>query len=121
LIVLKTDLDTQLALVELLFERLEERAQNLAPTDMKQLESVAYQLHNVYAAAETLLEIVATHFENHIADASRWHSALLLRMAQPIEGVRPALLSGEALQLLDALRGFRHFFRHAYATTIDPV
>jgi hypothetical protein len=90
-------------------------------TDMKQLESVAYQLHNVYAAAESLLEIVATHFENHIADASRWHSALLLRMAQPIQGVRPPLLSGETLRLLDTLRGFRHFFRHAYATTIDPV
>jgi hypothetical protein len=40
-------------------------------------------------------------------------------MSQRIEGIRPALLSRESYQRLDALRGFRHFFRHAYAATVD--
>jgi hypothetical protein len=121
LIVLKADLATQLALIEGAFERLEDRARDLNPHDIKQLESVAYQLHNVYNAIEGLLELVAAHFENHIADKVRWHTGLLQRMTQPIAGVRPRLLSEEASQLLDVLRGFRHFFRHAYAAIIDPV
>ena len=41
-------------------------------------------------------------------------------MKIPIEGVRPALLSEESYKLLDSLRAFRHFFRHAYSYELDP-
>lgn len=37
-----------------------------------------------------------------------------------IEGIRPALLSEESFRLLDSLRAFRHFFRHAYSYELDP-
>ena len=40
-------------------------------------------------------------------------------MNQDIEGVRPALLSDESYVLLNGLRSFRHFFRHAYAAAIE--
>lgn len=121
LIVLRADIDTQMALIQVAFERLAQRANDLDPDNLQQLESVGYQLHNLYTAAEDLLQVVAAHFENHIADTARWHSALLQRMARPIPGVRPPLLSPESQELLDALRGFRHFFRHAYSATIDFV
>lgn len=62
----------------------------------------------------------AHHFENRIAEGSRWHRELLLRMPVPIAGVRPALISRETLLLLDSLRSFRHFFRHAYTYELDP-
>ena len=42
-------------------------------------------------------------------------------MTQPVPGVRPALLTKDTFRLLNALRGFRHFFRHAYIATVDPV
>lgn len=35
-------------------------------------------------------------------------------MSLNIEGVRPALISEDTFVLLDELRAFRHFFRHAY-------
>ncbi|MBT9147366.1 MAG: hypothetical protein DDT32_01120 [Syntrophomonadaceae bacterium] len=82
-------------------------------------ESLGYQLHNLYCASEDLLTLVAAFFENHIEDKSRYHSELLRRMALVITGVRPVLLSRDSLQLLDNLRAFRHFFRHAYSYELD--
>ncbi len=41
------------------------------------------------------------------------------RMTLTIEGVRPNLLSHESYALLDNLRAFRHFFRHAYGYELD--
>jgi len=117
--VLTSDVETQMTLVETIFARLEERAAGLQPDDEARSESAAYQVHNVYNAIEDLLNIVAAHFENQIADTARWHTALLHRMTQEITGVRPALLSEESYRLLNSLRGFRHFFRHAYVVPVE--
>jgi hypothetical protein len=58
-------------------------------------------------------------FENRVADRSQWHTELLRRMMLDISGVRPALLSAENADLLNELRAFRHFFRHAYGLRLD--
>jgi len=118
-IVLRVDIETQMTQLEEIYEKLEQRAQDMEADDPARLESIAYQIHNLYNAVEDLLKIVAAHFENHIADADRWHSALLKRMAQMIPALRPALLSEATFRLLDSLRSFRHFFRHAYSADID--
>ena len=118
-VIFRSDVKAQMALIDDVFTNLEDRAQDLDTDDTRQLESVAYQIHNVYNAVEDLLKLVASYFENSIVDTMRWHSALLQRMTQPIPGVRPALLAKDTFLLLDALRGFRHFFRHAYVATIE--
>ncbi len=41
-------------------------------------------------------------------------------MRLEIEGIRPALVSDGAFDLLDELRRFRHFFRHAYTAELNP-
>ncbi|GBF80173.1 hypothetical protein [Aphanothece sacrum] len=119
LIILKTDLNAQLKLIQSISQKLNERANGLNSDDIIRLESVAYQIHNLYNATEDLLKIVATYFENNITEMTKWHSALLQRMAQDIVGIRPGLLSQETFLLLNSLRGFRHFFRHAYGTPIE--
>lgn len=119
LIVLKTDLTTQMAVVKSVSLLIEERARGLQKDDPIPLESVAYQIHNFYNAIEDLLKIVAAHFENQISDTARCHSLLLQRMSQEIPGIRPSLLSQESYLLLNILRGFRHFFRHAYGVPIE--
>ncbi len=40
-------------------------------------------------------------------------------MTQNITGIRPALLSEACYLLLNGLRGFRHFFRHAYNIPLE--
>jgi hypothetical protein len=119
LIVLTVDLEAQLQLIETIDRKLRDRAEGLTPNDDIRLESIAYQIHNLYGATEDLLKIVAIYFENNISDTQQWHSALLNRMRSPISGIRPALLSTETFALLNSLRGFRHFFRHAYGTNIE--
>jgi hypothetical protein len=119
LIVLTADINAQMAVVKAIAERIEERARGMRADDAVRLESVAYQIHNFYNAIEDLLKIVAAHFENQISDNARWHTVLLQRMTQAIPGIRPVLLSQESYLLLNSLRGFRHFFRHAYGVPID--
>ncbi|NJN71839.1 MAG: hypothetical protein HC799_02985, partial [Limnothrix sp. RL_2_0] len=57
--------------------------------------------------------------ENNISDSSQWHSLRLQRMITDIPNIRPAFLSADTYSLLNNLRGFRHFFRHAYGATIE--
>jgi hypothetical protein len=117
--VLKADINAQMSLIQNIFVNIEERAEGLSPGNLVRMESVAYQIHNLYNAVEDLLKLIAAHFENQITDTARWHSALLQRMTQEVEGIRPALLSQETYSTLNSLRGFRHFFRHAYGVPID--
>lgn len=86
---------------------------------MENLDSMAYQLHNLYGAHEKLFEIVAGFFENQVGGA-RYHTDLLRRMGTRIKGIRPALISRSTCEMLAELRRFRHFFRHAYTAKLDP-
>jgi len=114
---LKSELDRQFSEIAKIFGRIEKR-KNVE--DRVVLESLAYQLHNLYCAFEDVFKIVAGYFENNIEDKRKYHRELLWRMTVSVEGVRPSLLSSEAFALLDSLRAFRHFFRHAYTYELDP-
>lgn len=80
---------------------------------------VAYYLHNLYCAFESIFQRIAEVFGNHITDRAGWHADLLRRMALDVEGLRPHLLSGDAYDCLDELRRFRHVFRSAYRLRLD--
>jgi hypothetical protein len=121
LIIFKSDLHAQLNLVKIIYQKLVERSNNLEPSDSIRLESIAYQIHNLYNAIEDLMKIIATQFENNIGNSSQWHSILIQRMSQEIPEIRPALLSSETAYILNGIRGFRHFFRHAYGTNIEYI
>src|SRR3972149_4423500 len=116
LTILKSELLSQLDAIEDIYKKLEDRRKKRGKAGV---ESIGYQLHNLYCAFEDLFKIVAETFENHIQDKTKYHMELLKRMTVSIEGVRPQLLSQESYILLDNLRSFRHFFRHAYSYEID--
>lgn len=98
--------------------RIEERLSAFAHS-AEGIDSMGYQLHNLYGAFEQLFEEVARFFENQI-DESRYHADMIRRMQLELQGIRPALLSAETAADLDELRRFRHLFRHAYAAELDP-
>jgi hypothetical protein len=116
--ILAAEMDQRWADICEVCDRIEARRRTFAATD-EGVEAMGYQLHNLYGACEQLGEVVAQHFENHVTGA-RYHTDLLRRLKAGIRGVRPALLSPEAFELLDGLRRFRHFFRHAYGARLDP-
>ena len=126
LAVLQAEIKAQIQEIEGIYTRIEDRIKwgtdlNLSPANRNKaaMESVGYQVHNLYCAFEDLFKIVAETFENHIQDESKYHQELLKRMAISIEGVRPRLLTQECFLLLDNLRSFRHLFRHAYSYELD--
>lgn len=116
LAILNAEVGAQIKEIENIYANLEERKRKRGKAAV---ESIGYQLHNLYCAFEDLFKIVAAAFENHIEDKTKYHSELIKRMTVHIEGVRPPLLSHESFVLLDNLRSFRHLFRHAYSYELD--
>lgn len=116
--IFESEIGTQIRLIKETYRKIEERKKGMERSKSK-LESLAYQLHNLYCAFEDLFKIVADFFDNTVEEKGRYHAELLRRMSIFIRGVRPALLSDEAYKLLDNLRAFRRFFRHAYGHEIE--
>jgi len=116
LALLKAEVQARVKEIDNIYAKLEDRKGRRGKVA---IESLAYQLHNLYCAFEDLFKIIAVFFENNIEDKTRYHAELLKRMALTIEGVRPAFLSRDSFVLLDNLRSFRHFFRHAYSYDLD--
>lgn len=116
---LKADIDRQAVMIDQIYEEIQWRSKGYE-TNVERTESLAYQLHNLYCAFEDLMKIVANEFENRIQERSDWHIQLLRRMTEDIPTIRPALFSKENFLLLDELRAFRHWFRHAYSYRIEP-
>lgn len=116
LTVFKAELQAQLSEIDAIYGKIEARSRQQGEAA---IESLGYQLHNLYCAFEDLFKIVAAEFENHIEDKSRYHSELLKRMTMTIEGVRPPFISHAMYVLLDTVRAFRHVFRHAYSYELD--
>jgi hypothetical protein len=72
-----------------------------------------YNLHQWYNAAENALLRIARHFGNEI-ERTEWHRGLLERLKIEVPGLRPQLIREASFEHLNALRGFRHVFRHTY-------
>jgi len=89
------------------------------PMGDEQVIIVAYHLHNLYCAFESIFQRIAEVFGNQLSDQAGWHAELLRRMTLDIEGLRPRLLSEQAYDSLDELRRFRHLFRSAYRLRLD--
>lgn len=89
------------------------------PNTESDVIAVAYFLHNLYSAFESIFQRVASAFENQINDQAGWHAELLQRMTLEIEGIRPAAIGANTHKHLDELRRFRHMFRSAYRIDLD--
>ena len=116
--ILKAEVDSRQRDIDDVYERIENR-RGVFRESVEGVDSMAYQIHNLYSAFEQLFETVARFFENRLEE-QRYHVDLLRRMRLEIDGIRPALVSDEAFVLLDELRRFRHFFRHAYTADLNP-
>ena len=60
-IILKSELNAQISAIEDIYKKLEDQRKKRGKAG---IESIAYQLHNLYCAFEDLFKIVADTFEN---------------------------------------------------------
>lgn len=84
------------------------------------LDSVALNLHGLYAGFERLFEIIAATIDGNVPQGANWHQILLDQMATEVPQVRPAVISEETRRALDEYRGFRHVVRNVYTFRFDP-
>jgi hypothetical protein len=104
------------------FEKLVEELEALPLDDEPgpgDLARAAVALHHGYGAIEAALARLARTLGEGVPEGEDWHQALLKVMGLAVEGVRPPVLSPETVDGLRRLLGFRHFFRHAYAISLD--
>ncbi len=114
--IFEAEIKDRMEVVKRIYEKIKKRRESFKHS-VEGVESMALQLHNLYGAYEEVMKLVAEYFENQI-EPPMYHKNLLRRMKLEIEGVRPALLSQETFSLLDELRRFYHFLRHAYGVEL---
>lgn len=117
LAILEAEINKQAQIIAKIYAKINKRSSELGKES--EVESLAYQLHNLYCAYEDLFKIITETFENNIEEGLTYHKELLRRMTITIKGIRPNLISEESFALLSELRAFRHFFRHAYTYELD--
>ncbi|MGA8164078.1 MAG: hypothetical protein WB791_03515 [Waddliaceae bacterium] len=79
----------------------------------------ALKTQQFFTALEDLFKRIAKTFENQIDDFSSYHKELLVRLNTDIPNIRPAAISTKSFLLLDRVRAFRHFIRHAYDCELE--
>jgi hypothetical protein len=93
----------------------------LAAAPLATAAQAAVALHHAYGAIEGALVRVSRALDDDMPVGPESHQALLHAMTLDIQGVRPAILEPATAAALRRLLGFRHFFRHAYAVSLDPL
>ena len=107
--------DKQLSLLKRLYSEIV--AVDVSVYDKQFLFAVRTQ--QFYTSLEDLFKQIAKSFENHIDNMANFHKEMLMRMNTDVPKIRPAVISKESLILLDKVRAFRHFVRHAYDCELD--
>jgi len=107
--------------LERIVEEIEELLRDLGSSEPSYKDKAAMGafLHNFYNGIENVLKRIAEEIDRAVPSGSEWHRALLQRMAEGVENLRPAVLKAETVTKLLPYLGFRHFFRHSYTFEID--
>jgi hypothetical protein len=116
---LKAEIAADVQVIAGLYTTLEHYTEQVQSEE--QVIVTGYYLHNLYSAFENIFLRIARAFGNQVTDQASWHAGLLHRMTLDIEGLRPRVISDQALDCLDEMRRFRHVFRNAYTTRLDAT
>jgi hypothetical protein len=85
------------------------------------LDGVALNLHGFYAGFKRIFVRIAETIDGNMPRGENWHLLLLQQMAKEVRGIRPAVISTEAADILNEHRRFRHIVRNVYTYKLDPA
>lgn len=118
---LVTDLEGEVATLESLGTLVETWRPSLADeADAARTAWIAVKVHGWYTGLENTLRRVERSFGTE-PSGEEWHRELLAGAVRDIPGLRPPILPPDALDDLQEILKFRHFFRNAYAVDLDPT
>ena len=96
-----------------MFERL--RGQSATEEYYFQTGAFMHAMLAGYTSFEAGMKRLMALLGEPLPTGSDWHSMLLRRLAEPVRGMRPAVIDDpDLLVALNGLRGFRHVAAHAY-------
>ncbi|MFN3481277.1 MAG: hypothetical protein ACK415_12950, partial [Thermodesulfovibrionales bacterium] len=75
---------------------------------------------SLYSGYENIIERIIRAVDGDVPSGRDYHLMLLKRALNPVEGVRPVIISLETFRLLDELRTYRHKFRNIYLYLLSP-
>ncbi len=78
------------------------------------VRALSFEIERWYTAIESTLERALRSLDGSAPEGRSWHEELLRASGLTIDGFRPALISGEAVEALREVMRFRHFARHGY-------
>lgn len=84
------------------------------------IDSAALNLQSFYTGIERLFRLIAKHIDRSLPSGESWHSDLLKQMTTELADIRPAVIKGNSITILDELLGFRHRVRNIYAFELIP-
>lgn len=87
--------------------------------DFLEIRGVGAILHDVYQGVESICERITREFDTQSSESGSYHRQLLNRVAQPLSGIRPAILQSKTASALDEYLRFRHRFRKNYGFHLD--
>ena len=76
--------------------------------DNEALRIIGSMLNDFYMFVENTAKTVTARIDGGIPGGDDWPRELLEQMSLPIPGLRPPLLSGDTVALLNKFRAFRH-------------
>ena len=111
-LLLKADIDREMAQVERLLEESRSDLGGVGGTPSRlEVRGVASVLHDFYSGVERVVERIAVELDGELPRGGDWHSQLLNRMEEEVEGVRPRVLTSDLAERLRPFLRFRHLFR----------
>ena len=91
-----------------------EKALNRAEQTIIELTAMGTFIHNAYNGMENILKRILKFKKVSVPNSRSSHKDLL------DHSVETGIISASLSDKLDAYRGFRHFFVHAYGFMLDP-
>jgi hypothetical protein len=100
-------------------EKLKQEIASLQESDNPRI--VGSILHDFYTGIEKMFRRIAEEFEGGLPKGDQWQRELLEDMSWSLEGIRPAVIDDELLEMLEEYLRFRHLFRNLYGFELNGV
>ncbi len=113
LLVLKAEIEKELSDLERLAGEMSEVLRQPRPTFLE-TRAAGSILHDFYSGIEKIFRRIASRVDRDIPSGDDWHTVLLKRMAIPVDGIRPPVISEQLADMLGEYLRFRHLFRNIY-------
>jgi hypothetical protein len=112
---LYSEIEAELSSLERLVTELEQAPDSQESWALRARGSI---LHDFYTGIEHIFVRLAEELNGGVPQGHQWQRELLVHMILDLDGVRPAVISGETATVLEDFLRFRHLFRNIYGFSL---